>query len=395
MIISSNYLIPKHIKRLKNESVALIFFDPSWHSLKPRCWWCPARLTSCRERPEPTPAGCAGHHPSALDPSEWCHRRTNLHRLHSRHGGHWGINHGENFRGYNEQRKNMYIDVWVCLKTLFYTVYTPFYGNSWWGKWWGSEILEVPYSKQTPRVTRGNKQQGRWDSSNFWPGRHSVGFGWPHCGSGLAATGCRDHYIHYSAQYFDFSNPRSQSLPCICPLSSLVLSLPRYSTPFQPGFFWRSSCTRRFFFWGRPVTHSGLDPWRVYKQLISCSSGLLISQYCRWKFLTLSLWSMEATSRAPSYMASFSGRSWISRKMFCTLCRCGPAPSKHGHSWPWTSIFSNSISTSSGSCSKMSARVTASTSIFLGSLPTHSPLKTLPCPGRVRRRLLHSCKGWT
>ena len=43
-----------------------------------RCLWCPATLTSCTEKLGRIPVVHAGHLPSALSPSEWCRRHTDL-----------------------------------------------------------------------------------------------------------------------------------------------------------------------------------------------------------------------------------------------------------------------------------------------------------------------------
>ena len=270
--------------------------------------------------------------------------------------------------GCNEQQ----YDVWVWKRCN--TLYTPFYWNSWCRKtmmgFWRYHILN-----RTPRATRGNKQQGpisgQADTQSDLAG-HIVA-------APLPTT--TEHSTSTSAT--QGRGASHASVPCLHWFSAY----PRYSTPFQPGFFWTSSCTRRFFSWGRPVTQSGacINNWSHAAP--GCSSHSTVdgnfwpSAFDPWR---------QRPGHLCNYMASFSGRS---RK--CSGPSAGvEAPSKHGHSWPWTSIFSNSISTSSGRCSKMSARVTASTSMFLGSLPTPSPLKTLLCPAWVHRRLLHSCKGW-
>lgn len=54
-------------------------FCHSWLAwLKTRCLWCPATLTSCTEKLGRIPVVRAGHLPSALSPSEWCRRHTDL-----------------------------------------------------------------------------------------------------------------------------------------------------------------------------------------------------------------------------------------------------------------------------------------------------------------------------
>lgn len=71
-------LWPKQRRKESNDHDHQIFCH-SWLAwLKTRCLWCPATLTSCTEKLGRIPVVHAGHLPSALSPSEWCRRHTDL-----------------------------------------------------------------------------------------------------------------------------------------------------------------------------------------------------------------------------------------------------------------------------------------------------------------------------